>query len=128
MISCALITLGVIAATMADSMSKLATHASSDCCDDSIPTAPVCSQPRRTVMDSLINQIIVWQHVDVPEDATYTGLFPWMIGVSLLVISLVLSALLGHIQEWGYRHFGRHAEGIFAYLDSKTGALSHYLT
>jgi len=37
----------------------------------------------------------------------------WSIGVALLTISLLMAALLGHIQEWSYRKYGKDwREGV----------------
>lgn len=38
----------------------------------------------------------------------------WYIGVTILIITLCLSALLGHLQQWGYRKWGKDVqEGQF---------------
>lgn len=80
-LSCLMITAGVLLATFADSSAR--------------SSAPCCDNEGRQTTDN------------AADDGT---LATWMFGVSLLVISLVLSAVLGHCQEWGYRKYGRHPQ------------------
>eukprot|EP00474_Spongospora_subterranea_P000315 CRZ00773.1 hypothetical protein [Spongospora subterranea] len=82
-ISCLLITTGVLVATLADSVVQ------SNCCD-----APGV-------------------HLDSgrsPGTDHWKGILPWMLGVTLLLISLILSSILGHWQEWGYQQYGRYPQ------------------
>jgi solute carrier family 35 (UDP-xylose/UDP-N-acetylglucosamine transporter), member B4 len=80
-ISCLLITAGVIVATFADSIVQIG------CCgNDDIRSSTNTSR------------------------SLESGLFTWFIGVSLLTISLVLSSILGHWQESGYRKYGRYPQ------------------
>jgi len=38
----------------------------------------------------------------------------WLVGVLMLLVALLLSSLLGHIQEWSYRNYGTNwREGLF---------------
>ena len=40
--------------------------------------------------------------------------FEWIIGICILFVTIMLSALLGHLQQWGYRRWGKDVkEGQF---------------
>jgi len=41
---------------------------------------------------------------------TSNDYFVWCIGICMLLVALVLSALLGHLQQWGYKRWGRAGE------------------
>eukprot|EP01127_Copromyxa_protea_P017700 TRINITY_DN5437_c0_g1_i1.p1 TRINITY_DN5437_c0_g1~~TRINITY_DN5437_c0_g1_i1.p1 ORF type:complete len:343 (-),score=46.88 TRINITY_DN5437_c0_g1_i1:92-1096(-) len=42
-------------------------------------------------------------------------LFYWGVGIAMLFVALILSAILGHFQSYGYRMWGKHSEEVKFY-------------
>jgi hypothetical protein len=46
-----------------------------------------------------------------PQESDYAT---WLVGISMLAIALIMSSVLGHVQEWSYRKYGKDwKEGMF---------------
>ncbi|PRP87131.1 UDP-N-acetylglucosamine transporter [Planoprotostelium fungivorum] len=85
------VTVGVVAMTMAEYHQKSKVIPPCDTCGN-MKTVPTTGTPS-----------------EVPPQISQ-----WLFGVALLTVSLLLAALLGHIQEWSYQKYGKDwREGDF---------------
>jgi len=84
------VTIGIIIVTSAEATMKSRLHVLPQCteCDPSVAVA------------------------DIPT--TKSSLTRWLIGLTMLLVALFMSSLLGHLQEWSYAKFGKNwKEGLF---------------
>eukprot|EP01091_Cochliopodium_minus_P007045 TRINITY_DN16986_c0_g1_i1.p1 TRINITY_DN16986_c0_g1~~TRINITY_DN16986_c0_g1_i1.p1 ORF type:complete len:395 (+),score=88.77 TRINITY_DN16986_c0_g1_i1:822-2006(+) len=90
------VTVGIVLTTLADAGLMKTT----ECC------APVLKSLNDTVNSTqgAVNETLKEVGKAASGDETF---FWWSIGITLLIVALILSTLLGHLQEIGYRKWGK---------------------
>jgi len=86
-ISCLLVMVGIILATLADAKGRGQTF---ECCNFAFQSFGLS-----TFWNSLLS------------GSLFQNSSSWLVGIFILIAALLLSALLGHMQEYGYRQYGK---------------------